>query len=145
MNTQFRQVERTSDLSPLVSIVAAIGGLLFGYDTAVISGAIGFMQQKFNLDSVMTGWAVSCLMIGAIIGAAFAGALSDRFGAQENVDSRCHLVFGRFHWIRHSGNHFTVCGSEGGWRIPGLVSRPRLSRYTSQRFPQHGIAVVWFR
>ncbi len=64
----------------LVSIVAAIGGLLFGYDTAVISGAIGFMQQKFNLDSVMTGWAVSCLMIGAIIGAGFAGALSDRFG-----------------------------------------------------------------
>ncbi len=64
----------------LVSIVAAIGGLLFGYDTAVISGAIGFMQQKFDLDPVMTGWAVSCLMVGCIIGAGFAGALSDRFG-----------------------------------------------------------------
>jgi SP family arabinose:H+ symporter-like MFS transporter len=64
----------------LVSIVAAIGGLLFGYDTAVISGAIGFMQQNFNLDPVMTGWTVSCLMIGCIVGAASAGVLSDRFG-----------------------------------------------------------------
>jgi SP family arabinose:H+ symporter-like MFS transporter len=64
----------------LVSIVAAIGGLLFGYDTAVISGAIGFMQQKFHLGPVMMGWAVSCLMIGAIIGAGFAGVLSDKFG-----------------------------------------------------------------
>ncbi|CAM3889621.1 sugar porter family MFS transporter [Alicyclobacillus pomorum] len=80
MNTSIQASRTNLGFVTLVSIVAAIGGLLFGYDTAVISGAIGFMQQKFNLDSVMTGWAVSCLMIGAIIGAGFAGALSDRFG-----------------------------------------------------------------
>ncbi|MCL6631456.1 MAG: sugar porter family MFS transporter [Alicyclobacillus herbarius] len=67
----------------LVSVVAAVGGFLFGYDTAVISGAIGFMQQRFNLSPVMEGWAVSCFMIGAIIGAAFAGLLSDRFGRKK--------------------------------------------------------------
>jgi MFS transporter, SP family, arabinose:H+ symporter len=80
VNTSIQASRTNLGFVTLVSIVAAIGGLLFGYDTAVISGAIGFMQQKFNLDSVMTGWAVSCLMIGAIIGAGFAGALSDRFG-----------------------------------------------------------------
>ncbi|MCF8566546.1 sugar porter family MFS transporter [Alicyclobacillus tolerans] len=64
----------------LVSIVAALGGLLFGYDTAVISGAIGFMQQKFALGSVMTGWVVSSLLVGAIVGAGIAGVLSDKYG-----------------------------------------------------------------
>ncbi|WAH37719.1 sugar porter family MFS transporter [Alicyclobacillus dauci] len=64
----------------LVSVVAAIGGLLFGYDTAVISGAIGFMQLLFHLSNFMTGWAVSCLTVGAVVGAALAGVLSDRFG-----------------------------------------------------------------
>ena len=67
----------------LVSIVAAVGGLLFGYDTSVISGAIGFMQTKFSLSNAMQGWTVSCLMIGAIVGAAFAGFLSDRLGRKK--------------------------------------------------------------
>ncbi|GMA60089.1 sugar porter family MFS transporter [Alicyclobacillus fastidiosus] len=67
----------------LVSVVAAIGGLLFGYDTAVISGATPFMQVKFDLGPGMIGWAVSCLMVGAIIGAGFAGTLSDRFGRKK--------------------------------------------------------------
>ena len=42
-----------------VSIIAAVGGLLFGYDTAVIAGAIGFLEIKFQLTPVMTGWAAS--------------------------------------------------------------------------------------
>jgi MFS transporter, SP family, arabinose:H+ symporter len=67
----------------LVSIVAALGGLLFGYDTSVISGAIGFMQTKFGFGNAMQGWVVSCLMIGAIIGAGFAGVLSDRLGRKK--------------------------------------------------------------
>jgi len=64
----------------LVSIIAAIGGLLFGFDTAVVSGAIGFMETKFNLTDFQVGWAVSSLIVGCIIGAAFAGVLSDKFG-----------------------------------------------------------------
>ncbi len=67
----------------LVSIVAAVGGLLFGYDTSVISGAIGFMQTKFHLNNAMQGWVVSCLLIGAIVGAGFAGVLSDRLGRKK--------------------------------------------------------------
>jgi SP family arabinose:H+ symporter-like MFS transporter len=67
----------------LLTAVAALGGLLFGYDTAVISGAIGYLSTKFDLDAAMTGWAASSAIIGCIVGAMFAGRLSDRFGRKK--------------------------------------------------------------
>lgn len=67
----------------LVSIVAALGGLLFGFDTAVVSGAIGFMKLRFDLNELEVGWAVSSLIIGCIAGAALSGMLSDRFGRKK--------------------------------------------------------------
>ncbi|MUT67219.1 sugar porter family MFS transporter [Paenibacillus sp. NEAU-GSW1] len=67
----------------LVSMIAALGGLLFGFDTAVVSGAIGFMQDRFELNEVQVGWAVSSLIIGCIFGAGFSGVLSDRFGRKK--------------------------------------------------------------
>ena len=60
--------------------VAALGGLLFGYDTAVISGAIGFLRARFALNDVMTGWAASCALLGCMAGAAAAGFMSDLVG-----------------------------------------------------------------
>jgi MFS transporter, SP family, xylose:H+ symportor len=65
----------------LLTSVAALGGLLFGYDTAVISGAIGFLQTYFDLDpQLWKGWAAACALIGCAAGAAAAGLLSDRLG-----------------------------------------------------------------
>lgn len=64
----------------LISSVAALGGLLFGYDTAVISGAIGLLQRHFQLSPITTGWLASCALAGCILGAAFAGTVSDVFG-----------------------------------------------------------------
>jgi SP family arabinose:H+ symporter-like MFS transporter len=64
----------------LLASVAALGGLLFGYDTAVISGAIDFLVTRFDLNDVWKGWAVSNVLVGCMIGAACAGPLSDRFG-----------------------------------------------------------------
>ena len=64
----------------LVTCVAAMGGLLFGYDTAVISGAIGFLQSHFVLNAAQTGWAASCALVGCIAGSALAGMISNRFG-----------------------------------------------------------------
>ncbi len=66
-----------------ISIVAAIGGLLFGYDTAVIAGAIGFLRDKFELSAAMMGWAASSAIIGCAFGAMFAGKLSDEFGRKK--------------------------------------------------------------
>src|SRR5690348_9230258 len=63
-----------------ITISAALGGLLFGYDTSVISGAILFLRQQFHLSSVETELAVSIVLAGAVVGAAVAGYLGDRFG-----------------------------------------------------------------
>lgn len=65
------------------SFIAAIGGFLFGYDTAVISGAIGFLKARFALEAGMQGWTVSSLIVGAAVGAVFAGSLSDKFGRKK--------------------------------------------------------------
>ncbi|NLX14666.1 MAG: sugar porter family MFS transporter [Phycisphaerales bacterium] len=67
----------------LISSVAALGGLLFGYDTAVISGAIGFVQERFELDTDQTSWAAACALVGCMIGAALAGQLADRLGRKK--------------------------------------------------------------
>lgn len=63
-----------------LSIVAAIGGFLFGYDTAVISGTIKSVSAQFNLDEIQKGWYVGCALVGSIFGVAIAGRLSDVFG-----------------------------------------------------------------
>ena len=68
----------------VLASVAALGGLLFGYDTAVISGAIGFLQVHFDLDpQLWKGWAAACALIGCAVGAASAGFSSDRLGRKK--------------------------------------------------------------
>lgn len=63
-----------------LAVVAAIGGFLFGYDTAVISGTVGQVTLQFGLDALSAGWYVGCALVGSIIGVAFAGILSDNLG-----------------------------------------------------------------
>ena len=64
----------------VVCFIAALGGLLFGFDTAVISGANGFLKEQFHLGPLMRGWLVSSALVGCLLGAACGGWLSDRFG-----------------------------------------------------------------
>lgn len=65
------------------TLVAAVGGLLFGYDTAVIAGAIGFMKTYYSLSDAMTGWVASCALLGCVAGAMYAGKLSDNIGRKK--------------------------------------------------------------
>ncbi|MCY1719384.1 sugar porter family MFS transporter [Prolixibacteraceae bacterium Z1-6] len=66
----------------LYTFTAAIGGLLFGFDTAVINGALPFFSEHFALDGAMQGWSVSSGLIGCVIGAIFIGKPSDIFGSR---------------------------------------------------------------
>jgi MFS family permease len=63
-----------------VTFVAAIGGLIFGFDTAIVAGATRYMKEQFNLNSLQEGWAVSVVLIGCMFGAGLAGPISDRIG-----------------------------------------------------------------
>ncbi|MGD1085776.1 MAG: sugar porter family MFS transporter [Verrucomicrobiota bacterium] len=64
-----------------ISMIAALGGLLFGYDWVVIGGAKPFFERYFHLaNAAQSGWANSCALVGCLAGALVAGALSDRFG-----------------------------------------------------------------
>lgn len=75
------------NLSYIISITlaATLGGLLFGYDTAVISGAIGSLRSYFELSAAETGWAASSALVGCIAGAAMAGWIADRFGRKPGL------------------------------------------------------------
>ncbi|MGO1388752.1 sugar porter family MFS transporter [Brachybacterium alimentarium] len=64
----------------VISIAAAIGGFLFGFDTSVINGAVNALSDEFALGAGLTGFAVSSALIGCAVGAWFAGALSNRYG-----------------------------------------------------------------
>jgi MFS transporter, SP family, arabinose:H+ symporter len=69
----------------LAAVVAALGGLLFGFDTAVISGTIPYIQPYFHLDDISLGWTVSSLLAGCILGVLSAGKPSDIFGRKKTL------------------------------------------------------------
>ncbi len=64
----------------LIAGAAALGGFLFGFDTAVINGAVGAIATAFNANSVQTGLAVSLALLGSAVGAFYAGKIADRYG-----------------------------------------------------------------
>jgi len=102
-----------------ISLVAAMGGLLFGYDWVVIGGAKPFFERFFELTgAAQKGWANSCALVGCLVGALMAGALSDKFGRKRL------LIFAAFLFALTSlGNalaqNFTVFVS---WRLLGGVA-----------------------
>ena len=93
--------------------VAAIGGLLFGYDTGVISGAILFIQKQYNLSSIMEEVVVSSVLVGAIIGAVIGGALTDRYGRRKMI-----ILAGIIFTISAIGTAFSPSVA---WLITGRV------------------------
>jgi sugar porter (SP) family MFS transporter len=64
----------------MIAFIAALGGLLFGYDTGVISGALPFLKDEFKLDPLLLGSLTSSALAGAAIGATVAGGLADKYG-----------------------------------------------------------------
>jgi SP family arabinose:H+ symporter-like MFS transporter len=76
----------------LLSAIAALGGILFGFDLVIISGTVGFFQAHFGLNELETGWAVGCINLGAAIGAIMGGWLCERIGRKKLL-MICAILF----------------------------------------------------
>jgi len=100
-----------------MAVVAAIGGILFGYDTAVISGTTEIVKNQFALSDIKEGWYVGCALIGSIAGVLVAGSLSDYLGRKLTM-----LISAALFSISAIG--CAVCGSFDGlvaFRIIGGI------------------------
>src|SRR4030081_2954359 len=75
-----------------ITVIATLGGLLFGYDTGVISGALLYMKSELNLTAVTQGLVVSCLLFGAAVGALVGGKLADALGRRRSLQI-CAVTF----------------------------------------------------
>lgn len=107
----------TSGYVIFMAVVAAIGGILFGYDTAVISGTTEIVKNQFRLTDLMEGWYVGCALIGSIAGVLAAGSLSDYLGRKTTM-----LISAALFSISAIG--CAVCGSFEGlvaFRIIGGI------------------------
>src|SRR5271163_4382450 len=95
--------------------VSTLGGLLFGYDNIVISGAIGYLRNLFHLDAAGVGWAAGCALIGCVVGCAGAGTVADFLGRKKGL-ALCAVCF------TFSSCGMLFAGSLGqfvGWRLLG--------------------------
>jgi SP family arabinose:H+ symporter-like MFS transporter len=99
----------------IAASVSTLGGLLFGYDNIVISGAIGYLGQLFHLDAAGIGWAAGCALIGCIGGCAIAGTVADYLGKKKAL-ALCAVCFALSSggiFFADSLNQFVV------WRLIG--------------------------
>src|SRR5436190_17291423 len=103
----------------IAASVSSLGGLLFGYDNIVISGAIHYLSRFFGLNAFGVGWAAGCALIGCITGAAFAGAIVDRLGLKKGL-ALCAICFALSSsgiWLAGSLTQFAVWRMIGGLGI----------------------------
>ena len=89
----YNSSKQSNSFIAAVCSIGSLGGLLFGFDTAVISGTFSFIEQYFLLDEIEIGWFASSALIGAIIGALVSGSLSDRFGRKPILIIAAFLFF----------------------------------------------------
>ena len=92
----------------LISLVAAVGGFLFGYDISIISGAAIFMKQEFNLSGASLGFLMSSAQIGCIFGAMLGGTICDLFREEKGIILLIHIIrhIDNFHSLRSFNRSF---------------------------------------
>jgi len=97
----------------LIAATAALCGLLFGYDTGVISGALLFLKKDFNLSALVQGVVTSAVLAGAALGAGFSGRLADRFGRRRMILAIAALFL--------AASLVTSLAPSVGWLIAGRI------------------------
>jgi MFS transporter, SP family, arabinose:H+ symporter len=110
-----RQADPRKSSLVIAASVSALGGLLFGYDNIVISGAIHYLALCFKLDAAGVGWAAGCALIGCTVGAAGAGTVVDRIGLKKGLAlcAACFALSSLGMWFAASLTQFVI------WRLIG--------------------------
>jgi len=128
------------------SIVAALGGLLFGFDTAVISGTTDWLQTFFDLSPFELGFTVSSALIGTIIGAMFIGPLADRFGRRYIlfVLAILYFVSALGAGLAHNWHTFLIFRFIGGLGVGGasVVSPMYIAEISPAKYRGRLVAVA---
>lgn len=127
----------------LVAAVASLGGLLFGYDTGVISGALLFIKKDFFLSPTMQGVVTSMVLVGAVAGAACGGSLTDRFGRKPIIIVMAALFAGGSLLSAAAANVWMLMAARGILGVAIGVASMLTPLYLSEVAPaQHRGAVV---
>ena len=136
----------------LISIVATIGGFLFGFDSGVINGTVDGLQTAFNSDSVATGFNVASMLLGCAAGAAFAGTLSDLFGRRTMMIAAAvfFIVSAWGSGVAGSSSEFIVYRIIGGLAVgaasvmaPAYISEVAPARFRGRLSSIQQVAIIF--
>lgn len=135
----------------IAASVSGLGGLLFGFDNIVISGAIYYIRQRFTLSATGIGWAAGCALIGCIVGAALAGSFADSFGRKKAL-AVCAICFGISSlgmWFTDSLTQFAIGRMIGGLGIgaasiiaPMYIAEIAPTRYRGRLVTLYQLGIV---
>jgi sugar porter (SP) family MFS transporter len=135
----------------LISLVATIGGFLFGFDSGVINGTVDGLEQAFHSNSIGTGFNVASMLLGCAAGAFFAGRLADLYGRRAVliVAAVCYIVSGWGSGIAASSLEFVIYRLIGGLAVgaasvmsPAYISEVSSARYRGRLATLQQIAII---
>ncbi len=134
-----------------LSVIAALGGFLFGYDSGVINGTVDALQQAFDSDAVGTGFNVASMLLGCAVGAFFAGTLADKFGRKPVllVTAAAFIVSAWGSGIAASSGEFVTFRIVGGLAVgaasiiaPAYIGEIAPARYRGALISLQQLAIV---
>ena len=123
MNTTATEVKSNKSYTVLISLIVALGGFLLGFDSAVISGAVKGITQYFEMTDAMLGFAVGCVIFGAMAGNLLAGPMADRFGRKSVLIVVAALFAVSASWSALASGYteFIIARIIGGIGIGGAI------------------------
>lgn len=135
----------------LISLVATIGGFLFGFDSGVINGTVDGLQKAFHANSIGTGFNVASMLLGCAVGAFFAGRTADMYGRRSVliVAALCFIISGWGSGIAATSTQFVIYRLIGGLAVgaasvmsPAYISEVSLARYRGRLASVQQIAII---
>jgi MFS transporter, SP family, sugar:H+ symporter len=135
----------------LITIVATIGGFLFGYDSGVINGTVEGLQRAFNSNSIGTGFNVACMLLGCAVGAFMAGWLADKMGRRTIliISSLCFTASAIGAGIAATSGQFILFRVLGGLAVgaasvlaPAYISEVTPAKYRGRLSSIQQIAII---